>query len=56
MICPKCYNRGKTYSINGSISTVTPCDCEAAKEKQANFMKRMDKLKKELEQKLKVIT
>lgn len=51
-MCPKCYNRGKIYSIDGSLTIVKACDCEVAKEQQNSHAERMDKLKRELEQKL----
>jgi len=52
MICPKCYNRGIVYQIEGSITSVNPCDCEVAKEGQANFNHWAQDFKRELVLKL----
>jgi len=52
MICPKCYNRGIVYQVDGSITSVKPCDCKVAKEGQANLNQWAQDFKRELDLKL----
>jgi len=48
-MCPKCYNRGIVYQIEGSVTSVNPCDCEVAKEGRANFNQWAQEFKRELD-------
>lgn len=52
MICRKCYNRGKVYQIDGSVTIIKPCDCEATKEQQNNFAEWAEKFRSEINEKL----
>ena len=51
-MCPKCYNRGIVYQIEGSVTSVNPCNCKVAKEGQANFNQWAQDFKRELDLKL----